>query len=90
MNFTVGNVVKRIYHIIREECTTLKLSIKDHLALPFKGGKYIWTNLYLRFIVAKDTIRLDSLKSMNLQKKAISGILSKDDDLSLEKIDEDA
>ena len=28
MNFTIGNTVKRIYHIIREECKTLKISLK--------------------------------------------------------------
>lgn len=39
MNFTVCNVVKRIYHIIREECHALKLSIKDHHVLPSQTGK---------------------------------------------------
>jgi len=39
MNFTVGNVVKRIYHVIREECAQLKLSLKDHHALDVKGCK---------------------------------------------------
>ena len=39
MNFTVANVVKRIFHIIREECSVLKLSLKDHHALDLKGGK---------------------------------------------------
>ena len=39
MNFTVSNVVKRIYHIIREECHNLKLTIKDHHALPASGSK---------------------------------------------------
>ena len=34
MNFTVSNVVKRIYHIIREECHALKLTIKEHHVLP--------------------------------------------------------
>ena len=29
MNFTIGNTVKRVYHIIREECKTLKISLKD-------------------------------------------------------------
>jgi hypothetical protein len=38
MNFTVANVVKRIYHIIREECAALKLSLKDHHSLPINGG----------------------------------------------------
>jgi len=38
MNFTVSNVVKRIYHIIREECQCLKLSIKDHHLLPSQLG----------------------------------------------------
>lgn len=47
MNFTVANVVKRIYHIIREECGTLKLSLKDHLVLSK---------------VPLDGMRMDSLK----------------------------
>jgi len=29
MNFTIGNVVKRVYHIIREECKILKISLKE-------------------------------------------------------------
>lgn len=29
MNFTVGNIVKRIQHVIREECESLKISLKD-------------------------------------------------------------
>jgi hypothetical protein len=37
MNFTVGNIVKRVYHIIREECKALKISVKDTDIL--KGGK---------------------------------------------------
>ena len=54
MNFTVGNIVKRIFHIIREECAHMKLSLKDHHALPSMKG------------VPKDTIRLDSLKSITM------------------------
>ena len=27
MNFIIGNVVKRIYHIIREECSQLKINL---------------------------------------------------------------
>lgn len=38
MNFTVGNIVKRIYHIIREECKLLNLSIKDSLDFMKAGG----------------------------------------------------
>jgi len=38
MNFTVSNVVKRIYHIIREECHALKLNLKDHHVLPSQTG----------------------------------------------------
>ena len=47
MNFTIGkldclhlsgNVVKRVYHIIREECKLLKISMKDTTDL-MKGGK---------------------------------------------------
>lgn len=52
MNFTVANVVKRIYHIIREECHALKISLKDHHSVSFKG-------------YPKDTMRLDSLKSIS-------------------------
>lgn len=37
MNFTIGNIVKRIYHIIREECKALKISVKDNTDL-MKGG----------------------------------------------------
>jgi translation initiation factor 2B subunit (eIF-2B alpha/beta/delta family) len=39
MNFTVSNVVKRIYHIIREECQSMKLSLKDHHVLPSQAGR---------------------------------------------------
>lgn len=38
MNFTVGNVVKRVYHIIREECKNLKISIKDTTDLLAGGN----------------------------------------------------
>ncbi len=33
MNFTVGNVVKRVYHIIREECKSLKINLKERSSL---------------------------------------------------------
>ena len=63
MNFTVANVVKRVYHIIREECAALKLSLKDHHALDIKGCK---TRFFLNnHQVPKDTVRLDSLKSIS-------------------------
>lgn len=38
MNFTIGNIVKRVYHIIREECKVLKISIKDQTDI-LKGSK---------------------------------------------------
>jgi translation initiation factor 2B subunit (eIF-2B alpha/beta/delta family) len=63
MNFTVANVVKRIYHIIREECAALKLSLKDHLAI--KGGKK--EKIFIEvFLVPKDAMRMDSLKSISM------------------------
>lgn len=65
MNFTVANVVKRIYHIIREECHALKISLKDHHS--FMG-------------VPKDTMRLDSLKSINLQSNRQGNILDQIDE----------
>lgn len=37
MNFTIGNTVKRVYHIIREECKILKISVKDGTDI-MKGG----------------------------------------------------
>ena len=60
MNFTVANVVKRIYHIIREECASLKIPFKDHQAI--KGGNLLLENLTL--LVPKDMIRLNSLKQI--------------------------
>ena len=29
MNFSVANLVKRIYHIIREECSSAKVTLKS-------------------------------------------------------------
>jgi translation initiation factor 2B subunit (eIF-2B alpha/beta/delta family) len=37
MNFTVGNVIKRIYHIIREDCGNFKINLKESATLT-KGG----------------------------------------------------
>jgi translation initiation factor 2B subunit (eIF-2B alpha/beta/delta family) len=37
MNFTIGNVIKRIYHIIREECSAYKINLKETATLT-KGG----------------------------------------------------
>eukprot|EP00347_Sterkiella_histriomuscorum_P022712 403337443 len=54
MNFTVGNVVKRIYHVIREECKNLKISVKD--TTDILSG------------VPKDQIRMDSLRSITMRK----------------------
>jgi translation initiation factor eIF-2B subunit beta len=74
MNFTVGNIVKRIFHIIREECAHMKLSLKDHHALPSMKG------------LPKDTIRLDSLKSITMQKRQQAGL---DGEESFPRIDEE-
>lgn len=37
MNFTVGNIVKRVYHIIREESKTLKINLAQQRS--FQKGK---------------------------------------------------
>lgn len=33
MNFTIGNVVKRIYHIYREECNNEKIDLASNTPL---------------------------------------------------------
>jgi len=40
MNFTIGNVVKRVYHTIREECKLLKISLKEQSDI-IKAGKIL-------------------------------------------------
>ena len=50
MNFTVGNVVKRVYHMVREECKKLKVSVAVMNKDIVKVGK--------------DVYRMDSLKSI--------------------------
>jgi hypothetical protein len=81
MNFTVANMVKRVYHIIREECHALKISLKDHHSVSFKGGKHY--DLH-NIAVPKDVLRMDSLKSISLSKRQ-----GAKDVQSLDQIDED-
>jgi translation initiation factor 2B subunit (eIF-2B alpha/beta/delta family) len=56
MNFTVGNIVKRVYHVIREECNNLKISIKD-------------TSSLTQAVPKSDLFRMDSLTKFTTKKK---------------------